>query len=155
PRARAAGNDAACLEPRHGRGPGVPRAPAHARRERPRADDAAGAARQDREGRPRGGVPGHHRGGRARGRAASARITLATGRRVLEQIRHDPRTIALLMLVPSILLGLLKALFDNQPGTFQSIGAPLCGLLPFIMMFLITSIAMLRERTTGTLERLM
>src|ERR1041385_8690973 len=29
------------------------------------------------------------------------------------------------------------------------------GMFPFISMFLVTSIAMLRERTTGTLERLM
>ena len=31
----------------------------------------------------------------------------------------------------------------------------MCGLFPFIIMFLITSITMLRERTTGTLERLL
>jgi ABC-2 type transport system permease protein len=38
---------------------------------------------------------------------------------------------------------------------FDLIGAPLIGIFPLIMMFLITSITMLRERTTGTLERLM
>jgi ABC-2 type transport system permease protein len=85
----------------------------------------------------------------------SARITLATGRRVLGQIRHDPRTIALLLAVPALLLTLLRYMFDGQPQVFQSIGAPLCGLFPFIVMFLITSITMLRERTSGTLERLM
>jgi ABC-2 type transport system permease protein len=85
----------------------------------------------------------------------SARITLATAERVLRQIRRDPRTVALLLVVPSALLVLLYYLFDGQEGTFQRIGAPLCGLLPFIVMFLLTSIAMLRERTTGTLERLM
>jgi ABC-2 type transport system permease protein len=85
----------------------------------------------------------------------SARITLATAARVLRQIRRDPRTVALVLVVPSALLVLLYYLFDGQEGTFQRIGAPLCGLLPFIVMFLLTSIAMLRERTTGTLERLM
>ena len=85
----------------------------------------------------------------------SARATLATARRVLWQIRHDPRTIALLLVVPTALLVLLYFLFEGQPHTFQRIGAPLCGLFPFIVMFLVTSIAMLRERTTGTLERLM
>lgn len=85
----------------------------------------------------------------------SARITFATGGRVLLQIRHDPRTIALLLLVPAVLLTLLRFMFDDQQQIFQSIGAPLCGLFPFIIMFLITSITMLRERTTGTLERLM
>ena len=85
----------------------------------------------------------------------SARITLATAQRVLWQIRRDPRTIALLLAVPAVLLVLLRYVFDGQPQVFQSIGAPLCGLFPFIVMFLVTSITMLRERTTGTLERLM
>jgi len=85
----------------------------------------------------------------------SAHATLATARRVLRQIRRDPRTIALLLAVPAGLLVLLYFIFDGQEATFQRIGAPLCGLFPFIVMFLITSIAMLRERTSGTLERLM
>ena len=50
---------------------------------------------------------------------------------------------------------LLRYVFDGKPGVFREIGVPLCGLFPFIVMFLITSIAMLRERTSGTLERQM
>jgi ABC-2 type transport system permease protein len=83
----------------------------------------------------------------------SARITLATAARVLAQIRHDPRTIALLLIVPSGLLALLHEMLGN--AQFDRLGAPLLGLFPFITMFLVTSIAMLRERTSGTLERLM
>jgi ABC-2 type transport system permease protein len=85
----------------------------------------------------------------------SPRITLATGVRVLLQLRHDPRTLALLMVVPCVLLALIKGAFTGQAGTFDRIGGPLVGLFPLIIMFLITSITMLRERTTGTLERLM
>ncbi len=85
----------------------------------------------------------------------SARVTLATAERVLWQIRRDPRTIALLLVVPSLLLVLMRYVLDTRQETFQHIGAPLCGLFPFILMFLVTSITMLRERTTGTLERLM
>lgn len=85
----------------------------------------------------------------------SAHGTGATALRVLRQIRHDPRTIALLLVVPAALLLLLYWVFDGEKQTFQAIGAPLCGLFPFIVMFLVTSISMLRERTTGTLERLM
>ena len=85
----------------------------------------------------------------------SVRVTLATARRVLWQIRHDPRTIALLLAVPALLLVLLRYVLDGRAAVFQSIGAPLCGLFPFIVMFVVTSITMLRERTTGTLERLM
>ncbi len=85
----------------------------------------------------------------------SPQVTLAIAQRVLWQIRRDPRTIAMLLVVPVVLLTLLKFVFEGQASTFQAIGAPMCGLFPFVIMFLITSIAMLRERTTGTLERLM
>jgi ABC-2 type transport system permease protein len=82
------------------------------------------------------------------------RITAATANRVLLQLRHDPRTIALLLVVPSALIALLRFVFDGG-DTFDRIGAPLLGLFPFLTMFLVTSIAMLRERTTGTLDRLL
>jgi len=85
----------------------------------------------------------------------SLSTTLATTARVLGQLRRDRRTLAMVFLVPPILLTLFKYIFDNQPQTFDRVGAPMIGLFPLIMMFLITSIAMLRERTTGTLERLM
>ncbi|HWM08279.1 MAG TPA: ABC transporter permease [Solirubrobacteraceae bacterium] len=83
----------------------------------------------------------------------SPRITLATAARVLEQIRHDRRTIALLLVVPSALLFLLSEMLGD--AQFDRLGGPMLGMFPFITMFLVTSIAMLRERTTGTLERLM
>jgi ABC-2 type transport system permease protein len=82
-------------------------------------------------------------------------IAVATAARVLTQLRRDPRTIALLLVVPCVLVTLLKYVFSSRPLVFQSLGGPLLGLFPFITMFLVTSITMLRERTTGTLERLM
>ena len=85
----------------------------------------------------------------------SPRATLAIAERVLRQVRRDPRTLALLIVVPCVLMVLMRYAFDGQPQIFQRIGGPLLGLLPFITMFVVTSIAMLRERTTGTLERLM
>jgi ABC-2 type transport system permease protein len=83
------------------------------------------------------------------------RVTLATAERVLRQLRRDHRTLGLVFLVPPLLLTLFRYVFDGQEATFDRIGGPLVGLFPFISMFLVTSIAMLRERTTGTLERLM
>ncbi len=83
------------------------------------------------------------------------RATLATTERVLWQLRRDPRTLALVFLVPPLLLTLFKYVFSGQEATFDRIAGPLVGIFPFISMFLVTSIAMLRERTTGTLERLM
>ena len=85
----------------------------------------------------------------------STRVTMAVAARVLRQLRRDPRTIALLLVVPPVLLTILKYAFESNPAAFQRIGGPLVGLFPFITMFLVTSITMLRERTTGTLERLM
>jgi ABC-2 type transport system permease protein len=85
----------------------------------------------------------------------STRVTLATAGRVLRQLRRDRRTIALVLVVPPGLLALFKYVFDGQPETFDRVGPTLVGIFPFVTMFLVTSIAMLRERTTGTLERLM
>lgn len=85
----------------------------------------------------------------------SPRITLATAARVLAQLRRDPRTVALLLFVPCLLLGLLALVFDGKPQVFDRIGGPLLGVFPFVSMFLVTSVATLRERTSGTLERLL
>ncbi|MEL4317751.1 ABC transporter permease [Leifsonia sp. YIM 134122] len=84
----------------------------------------------------------------------NARRTLATAGRVLQQIRHDPRTIALLLVVPTLLIGLLAWIFVDT-DVFQTIGPAMIALFPFIVMFLVTSIATLRERRSGTLERLL
>ncbi|HEX2433329.1 MAG TPA: ABC transporter permease [Gaiellaceae bacterium] len=80
---------------------------------------------------------------------------MATAGRVLRQLRRDRRTLALVLLVPPLLLTLLKYVFYGQEETFNRVGPPLVGIFPFVTMFLVSSIAMLRERTAGTLERLM
>lgn len=85
----------------------------------------------------------------------NAQAMFATARRVLGQLRHDHRTMALLLLVPCLLLGLLRWVFANQLQTFNAIGPLLLVLFPFIIMFIVTSVATLRERTHGTLERLL
>jgi ABC-2 type transport system permease protein len=85
----------------------------------------------------------------------TARASIAVATRVLRQLRHDPRTLVLVVGVPCLLEALLKELFARRPDVFQGVGAPLLGLFPFVTMFLVASITMLRERTTGTLERLM
>jgi len=80
---------------------------------------------------------------------------LATAHRVLLQVRRDHRTLAMLLLVPCLLLALLAWLYEGSPQVFDRIGAPLLGLFPFVVMFLVTSVATLRERRSGTLERLL
>jgi ABC-2 type transport system permease protein len=93
--------------------------------------------------------------------AFSARLTVATAGRVLRQLRHDGRTVAMLLVLPSLLLGLLYLLWKDvpalpgRPQIFDAAGLTMLGIFPFVVMFLVTSIAMLRERTSGTLERLL
>lgn len=79
----------------------------------------------------------------------------ATTIRILRQLRHDPRTVALLLVVPVVLMGLIYAMFSADSALVNQLLVVLLGIFPFMVMFLITSIAMLRERTSGTLERLM
>jgi ABC-2 type transport system permease protein len=80
---------------------------------------------------------------------------LATAGRVLRQLSHDPRSIALMLVAPSLLVGLFAWLFSDQEGVFDRVGGAILALFPFVVMFLITSITTLRERRSGTLERLM
>ncbi|HYB25110.1 MAG TPA: ABC transporter permease [Solirubrobacteraceae bacterium] len=81
--------------------------------------------------------------------------TLATARRVLLQLRHDPRTVALIMLVPCVLETLLRLIYTHHRAAFDEAGAPLLAFFPLTTVFLVTSIALLRERVSGTLERLL
>lgn len=85
----------------------------------------------------------------------NAKRTLATAMRVLQQLGHDPRSVALLLVMPSLLVGLFAWLFSAQEGAFDQFGGPIFALFPFILMFVITSVTTLRERRSGTLERLM
>ncbi|MGH3098532.1 MAG: ABC transporter permease [Streptosporangiales bacterium] len=82
------------------------------------------------------------------------RVTLFTARRVLTQLRHDPRTVAMMIVVPSVLIVLLRYVFDSEQ-VFDRVAPALLGVFPFVVMFLVTSVATLRERTSGVLERLM
>ena len=84
----------------------------------------------------------------------SPRMLLVTAGRVLTQLRADHRTLALILVVPCVLLGLL-AWISADSALFDRIGAPLLGIFPLVVMFVVTSVATLRERTSGTLERLL
>ncbi|MDD1477824.1 ABC transporter permease [Arthrobacter sp. H16F315] len=88
-------------------------------------------------------------------------MMLATTARVLDQLRHDQRSVALMLVVPTLLLTAVYFLYENEtvppgaPRTFDRVGLMMLAIFPFVVMFLVTSITMLRERTSGTLERLL
>lgn len=81
--------------------------------------------------------------------------TLATTRRVLRQVGHDRRSVAMILVLPSLLLWLFQGVLAGQPAAFERVGPQMLGVFPFIVMFLVTSVTMVRERTSGTLERIL
>lgn len=103
------------------------------------------------------GHPAQHR---ARGKL-SPQAYLATTARILRQLAADHRSVAMILLVPSLIIALMYFMFQNAPirpgevSPFNNACLILLGLLPLVVMFLITSIAMQRERASGTLERIL
>jgi ABC-2 type transport system permease protein len=84
----------------------------------------------------------------------SLSLTWATALRIFSQLRRDRRTVAMMIVLPALLVILMRYVFNSQLA-FQFVAPSLLGIFPFIVMFLVTSVATLRERRTGTLERLM
>jgi len=86
----------------------------------------------------------------------NARVLAAVATRVVLQLRRDRRTAAMLLVLPCVLITLLWWMFSDLPGDlFGEFGPALLALFPFIVMFLVTSVTTLRERSSGTLERLL
>ncbi len=83
------------------------------------------------------------------------RVTGAIAGRVLRQLRRDHRTVAMLVLLPCLLEALLWWLYSDAGPVFDRVGPGLLAIFPFVVMFLVTSVTTLRERTSGTLERLL
>jgi ABC-2 type transport system permease protein len=108
-----------------------------------------------------GSVSVHHPAQhRTRGRLTLQAYT-ATTARILRQLAADHRSVAMILLVPSLIITLMYFMFQNAPhlpgapSPFNNACLILLGLLPLVVMFLITSISMQRERASGTLERIL
>lgn len=82
------------------------------------------------------------------------RVTFAVAARVLAQLRRDHRTVAMLVVMPALLVSLMWWIYSDSPATFDRVGGPLLAVFPAIIMFIVTSVATLRERSGGTLPRL-
>ncbi|ABM14095.1 MULTISPECIES: ABC transporter permease [Mycolicibacterium] len=89
------------------------------------------------------------------------RAYIATTARILRQLAGDHRSVAMILVVPTLVITLMYFMFAEVP---QRPGAPspfnnacliMLGVFPLIVMFLITSITMQRERVSGTLERIL
>lgn len=81
-------------------------------------------------------------------------LLLATTGRVLRQLRADPRSMALLLIVPALLLALFYWIYRDSPQLFRFVAVSMTVILPMSLMFIVSSVTMQRERANGTLERL-
>lgn len=99
-------------------------------------------------------VAGTMSGAGGRGMLMSPGLTRATARRVLAQLRHDPRTVVMLLAVPSVMMILLRYVL-NDPPVLNRLAPVYIGVFPFVSMFIIAAVTTQRERARGTLERLM
>ncbi|WP_159231329.1 ABC transporter permease [Mycolicibacterium vanbaalenii] len=112
-----------------------------------------------------GGSVSIHHPARHRSRSGLSALTprgyLATTTRILRQLAGDHRSVAMILVVPSLIITLLYFMFvdvpspPGRPSPFTSACLIMLGVFPLIVMFLITSITMQRERVSGTLERIL
>jgi len=80
--------------------------------------------------------------------------TLTIARRIINQLIRDRRTIALVVIVPLVIASLIGVSVPDKSILDYTAPAMLAFLILFFG-FLLTGISVLRERTQGTMERLM
>lgn len=80
--------------------------------------------------------------------------TFTIARRVMIQIARDRRTIALIFIVPLVIAAIAGVAIPDKRMLDSAAPAVLATLILFFG-FIITGISFLRERTQGTLERLL
>ena len=74
--------------------------------------------------------------------------------RIIRQLIRDRRTVVLIVLVPVVVMTLIGLSFP-EGGILDYIAPALLATLALFFSFLLTGISFLRERSQGTLERLM
>jgi len=77
--------------------------------------------------------------------------TLPVAGRILRTLRGDRRTLAMVLVVPAFVLYLLSEVFPRP----EAIAPVVLALVVFFLTYLLTAIGFLRERTAGTLERVL
>jgi len=85
------------------------------------------------------------------------RIGAVTGR-VLNQLRHDRRLIALSLVFPLVIIYFINVVFDvlATPGFNISVYVvPYGAFIVHFITFMLTTIVLVRERTSGTLTRML
>ncbi|MDD4873564.1 MAG: ABC transporter permease [Dehalococcoidales bacterium] len=80
--------------------------------------------------------------------------TLHIAGRVAKQIIRDRRTLGMIIVVPLVVMTLIGLSFPDQ-GVLDYIAPAMLATLALFFSFLLTGISFLRERSQGTMERLM
>jgi ABC-2 type transport system permease protein len=77
-------------------------------------------------------------------------------RRVIRQLLRNPRFLVLSIAAPLVLIYFLKLFFDTMPETFDvaRYAIPIAAFLVHFLAFLLCAIALVQERTAGTMERM-
>ncbi|MFB6228375.1 MAG: ABC transporter permease [Halobacteriales archaeon] len=79
------------------------------------------------------------------------RGALPVAGRILWAMRRDRRTLGLVLAVPAVIVWLLSEVFERP----ELVAPILLGVIVFFLTYLLTSVGFLRERTAGTMERVL
>ncbi|MDV2989996.1 MAG: ABC transporter permease [Dehalogenimonas sp.] len=82
------------------------------------------------------------------------KYAIAIASRVIKQIWRDHRTLGLIFIVPVVVMTLIGYSLPDRT-LLNSVAPALIAMMALFMSFLLTGISFLRERSQGTMERLM
>ncbi len=80
---------------------------------------------------------------------------LAIAKRIVRQFLRDRRTMGMLFLVPVLVMTLVGLSFPSDGGVLDFIAPALLAAMALFFVFILTGVSFLRERSQGTLERVM
>ena len=80
---------------------------------------------------------------------------LAIAARIAREIRRDRRSLALIIGAPIIVMSLIGFSFQDQKSVLNEVAPALIATMAMFFVFVLTGISFLRERSQGTLERLL
>ena len=75
--------------------------------------------------------------------------------RIIRQLTRDHRSIALIFIAPLIVMSLIGFSFQNQPIVLNRAAPAIIATMSLVFIFMLTGVSFLRERSEGTLDRLL
>jgi ABC-2 type transport system permease protein len=80
---------------------------------------------------------------------------IAIASRIAREIRRDRRSVALIIGAPVIVMSLIGFSFQDQKPILNEVAPAIIATMAMFFVFVLTGISFLRERSQGTLERLL